>query len=511
MKSREKLNFIMNITKTSNSSLARQISLDASHISRLRRGERRLVANADYIEKMMLFFVEQCIEDYQKNALSEAMGETATLFNDLDEAAEHLYIWLFLEDKTESASVAEFLDGLRNTKLDSLNNYVEIKTPEEKLKTESSTSLYYGPEGKRKAVIRFLSIALEKDVPGEIYLYSDESMDWINDDKAFKEAWMHLMFEIILKGNRIKIIHNVNRNLNEMIEALSKWIPLYMTGAIEPYYYPKKRDGIFRRTMFAAPGNIALSATSLDNMDDKVLNVLYREKDAVDSVAEEFNHYLSLCKPLMKIYTDTSSDEYIRLLSIFEKKIENTVLKTEGLTLATMPKSLIRSMIGRADTKDKDRLMKIFMQKRKSFLKLIKEKEFNEIIGIDDLDKILEGKVEIENAGIKSLHGLKYTVEEYIEHLKNIVSLLKTYENYSIAFNKGNYDEYRLYVKEDFGVIVDKITEPHVAFAIKEDNMTASFWDFMNDVLKERMICKINAINRLEALIRELRTKATSK
>ena len=508
MKSGEKLNFIMNISKTSNSSLSKRISLDASHISRLRRGERRLVANAEYLKKMMLYFAKQCVEDYQKNALSEALGETPTLFDNLDKAAEHLCIWVLSDDKTEAASVAGFLDGLNNTKLAGLNNYVKMNTSDETLKTESNTSLYYGVEGKREAVIRFLSIVLEKDKPGELLLYSDESMDWITQNKAFQVVWMNLMLRVISKGNHIKIIHNVNRNLNEMLEALSKWIPLYMTGAIEPYYYPKKRDGVCKRTMFIAPGKAALSANSFENMNEKVLNVLYQDKEAVNSVADEFNHYLSLCKPLMRIYTDISSDEYIKTLAEFEKEIENTVLKTEGLSLLTMPENVARSIIARSADQDKDRLMGLFESRRESFLKGIEKKKFNEIIKIDNVSAIKKGSVGIGCTGIKELLGLKYTPEEYSNHLSNIVDLLKKYENYNIEFNKDNKNyEYRLYIKEDLGVIVDKITEPHVAFAINEGNMTASFWDYLNDILKEKKTDKASAIKQIEDIINELRSK----
>lgn len=39
----EKLNFLMEITKVQNNMLAAAVSLDASHISRLRHGNRRKI------------------------------------------------------------------------------------------------------------------------------------------------------------------------------------------------------------------------------------------------------------------------------------------------------------------------------------------------------------------------------------------------------------------------------------------------------------------------------------
>ncbi|MDR7871024.1 MAG: hypothetical protein RIN55_09210 [Tissierellaceae bacterium] len=58
MEFNEKLDFLMNITKTSNSSLAHYLSLDASYISRLRSGKRQLPSNTNYVDKMASYFAK---------------------------------------------------------------------------------------------------------------------------------------------------------------------------------------------------------------------------------------------------------------------------------------------------------------------------------------------------------------------------------------------------------------------------------------------------------------------
>ncbi|WP_418791818.1 transcriptional regulator [Phosphitispora sp. TUW77] len=499
MKFHEKLDFLMNITKTTNSSLSMHISLDSSHISRLRRGQRRLVPNAEYVSKMAAYFVRQCVEDYQKNALLEILKKPVTLLEEPEKAAEQVYLWLVSDDKSESASVAGFLEGLNNMKMRSLKNDAKRILSPEIIKTEADISLYYGVEGKREAVIRFLSIALEKKKPGEILLYSDESMDWLTQDLAFQVKWMNLLFKVIEQGNRIKIIHTVSRNLNEMLEALSKWIPLYMTGAIEPYYYPKKRDGIFRRTIFIAPEKAGISVNSFETMSDNIMNVLFQDKKAVQSLVEEFNCYLNICKPLMRIFTDKKRQEYFQTLAEFEKETENTVSRVEGLSLVTMPEHVFRSLLERANIRNIDKLMDYFINRRERFLETIKDRKFNEIIKIDNHLEIKDGL--IGYTGIDGLSEVRYTVEDYKEHLKNIIYLLNTYENYNVTIDTSpRRDDYQLYVKEDLGVIVEKITEPHVVFAINEGNMIASFWDYVNMILMYKPNKK-SVIKQLEEII----------
>ena len=54
----EKLDFLMNITKTTNSALSLYINFDASHISRLRRGQRNVSKNEACIKAMALYFCQ---------------------------------------------------------------------------------------------------------------------------------------------------------------------------------------------------------------------------------------------------------------------------------------------------------------------------------------------------------------------------------------------------------------------------------------------------------------------
>lgn len=62
----EKLDFLMNITQTSNSALAHAATLDASYISRLRTGKRLMPKDNHMIQGMTIFLARQFKEDYQK-------------------------------------------------------------------------------------------------------------------------------------------------------------------------------------------------------------------------------------------------------------------------------------------------------------------------------------------------------------------------------------------------------------------------------------------------------------
>lgn len=495
----------MNVTKTTNSSLALYTSLDPSHISRLRRGERKVVKDADYVKKMAVFFNRQSIEEYQKKALQEVLPKSAAQ-NDSENITEQIYRWLLDDDLKENSSINCFLEGLSKMQLKRTQYNKDPISLMDSGTIQQAISLYYGPEGKREAVLRFLSFATEAKRPDTLLLYSDEPMDWLTADQFFLAKWADLLSQVIMQGHRIKIIHTVSRNLDEMLEAMSKWMPLYMTGTIEPYYYPKKRDGIFKRTLFIAPKTVALTSSSLDIMTDKAVNFLIKDLKAVNALEAEFNSYLDLCKPLMHIFTDKDMQKYLSVLEQFEKGPADAIIKSPNLSLATMPTSVAKAMFERSKVSKKEELMEFVLQRKGAFEQSLLSNCVCEIIKFPTIKRIKEGQIEVGFSETQEFSGLFYSPEEYRLHLENIIQLLLKYDNYQVNIRKDIKDDgYRLYVKEDLGAIVVKTTNPQIAFAINESNMAAAFWDYLKIMFDENKPNRNDVITMLRRTADELK------
>ena len=62
------------------------------------------------------------------------------------------------------------------------------------------------------------------------------------------------MSHCIHAGMHIRIIHNIDRGVQEMTDAIRMWTPLYLSGLIESYYNVKPCGGRFSHTIFIARG-----------------------------------------------------------------------------------------------------------------------------------------------------------------------------------------------------------------------------------------------------------------
>lgn len=274
----ERLDFLMKLTDTTNNSLAHAVSFDQSYISKIRKGQRRATRNQDFLNAISAFFARRITEPYQRAAAAEAVcpGRVWPLSD--EEAARRIAAWL-----NEDASPAPIPSAVRRRRSPSMN-------------------YFYGDEGRREAVTVFLEKALERKTPPHLYLHSDEPFGWLYEDPAFARRWAELMAGYLQHGGRITMIHSVSRNLGEMLEGVEKWMPLYMMGSIEPWYCPRVRDGIYRRTRFLARDLCAVVSDSVEGMTADNLTIYTDDVGAVRAFSEEFSAFLALCRPLAEVY-----------------------------------------------------------------------------------------------------------------------------------------------------------------------------------------------------------------
>jgi hypothetical protein len=190
----------------------------------------------------------------------------------------------------------------------------------------------------------------------------------------------------------------------------------------------------------------------------------------------------------MLIFTEKKMDSALLTLSEFEKECCNTLIKTESLSLLTMPKELFSQIIERSGL-DKEKLQKYYRLRSENFRRLIRTNSFTEIIKLPEPQDLFSGQVKIALSGMMAGGSISYTPREYLLHLQNIVDHLKTCENHHVCLVRGPVeDRYSVYVKEERGVIIAKTSLPPVMLAINESNMTASFWDHLKTMADERIL-----------------------
>lgn len=232
-----KLDFLMRLSGTQNSVLGKALSFDASYVSRIRSGKRTLPRNRNLILPIAAFFAKSINQAGQMEILSRRICPEKPWPDSVEERTKLLAHWLADTGNIMDEDVTDILD------LDIRENLKHVYQ-QEKPPGREEVEFFYGNAGRRQGVERFLAEAYEAETPVTLLLHSDESMEWLYEDPDFVKDWSKLLMGIAEKGGKIKIVHTLRRNIEEMMEAIRKWVPIYMTGRIETYYCPRIRDNI---------------------------------------------------------------------------------------------------------------------------------------------------------------------------------------------------------------------------------------------------------------------------
>ncbi|NLV85614.1 MAG: hypothetical protein GX025_00125 [Clostridiales bacterium] len=462
----ERLNHVMELTHTKASELARAANLNASYVSRLKNGNRPLPKMPDFLPAMCIYLTRRIHSDYQRDALRCKLNLAAWPVEER-EAAMLLERWLL--GKAAPAAGMEML--VQSFTSAGKSSELKLNIPEDEL--SAARRYYYGPEGKQEAVMQFFDRIKKEKSPQTLLLSSDEDMGWMYENPLFTARWAMDFKQALDMGNRVRIIHHVGRDLNELLEAVTKWMPIYMTGMIEPYYYPRLRDGIIRRSLFIAPKSAAVISSSVGRDTEGMLNELIVNPQAIAALVKEYENYFALCRPLMKI---TSRHDILKSAletSLFFEGGGSSVCMAGAPTLATMPEGVAKSMQERAP---KSHILELWQKSSSALSRNLEGYRHTDVLSETAMTAPL---LPLPCADFLGAEGLCYTSEELESHRANIQKLAHGNTNYRCVVDEAVPSNLLLYGRGGQGTLMIKSDEPNMAFIISEMNIANAFWDYL--------------------------------
>ncbi len=474
----ERFDALMNVAEVSNSRLGRAVSMNPSYIGRLRSGARALPKKQAYLLNMCKYLAGNVKKDYQINALIKLTGIGSAVLETVEDTAVYLERWLIGEKPELYPASGRLVSGCSHAVQ---RQVAAVSQENEREELKKYSSYLYGNAGKRKAVIQFFQMILQEKKPHTLLLFSDENMEWLYEDGAFVKRWMELFTGVILKGNRVRVIHNISRDMNELIEAVTKWIPIYMTGMVEPYYYPRLRDGVFRRTLFIAPEVAAVASSSVQQDTDGMLNMFITDRFAINALTAEYGNYFGLCRPLMQIFTEKDAKSFADVAENIVMAEGDALLCCEMPPFFAMPEKLAEEMAEKAEYTD---FMEVWRNSADAFRKKIAHSRLSLILLEPKTAEGAEYILQPPFAQTLSLGGIRYDQKQYLAHIEGLKELEAQYENFSITFKQELTPNITLYVKEDRGVIMTKTDMPKAAFVIDDYNMVNAFRDYASKILR---------------------------
>ncbi len=505
----EKLNFLLNLSGSSNAELARAADIDPSQVSRLKNGTRNIPKRIHTIELMAEHFASKCVSDYQRGALSETLGDLSLVSDrSIPHTSDAICSWL----RTKKSDSSTRLDSFMR----SLEHYTTTSSPEQTLggpthtAMESRVHCYFGNEGRRNAVVDIVEYLNTYGTPCEVLIISDENLDWLAQDRQFGERMVNAMADLAKKGFTACRIVATQRDSVSAIESLERWMPIYMSGALTSYHYPRLRDGLYRRFVITAPGNFTLSSISLGDTHECSSTYISYDLRTIDDDVCFFRRYLEKCVPLAKPYIyDRDPVRFSQHLLEFHSIEADGMSKWMGMSCSSVPTFIIDELEKLHPDHTSKEVIRIFRETQRTFERnLDLGYRFVEIVRLFSAEQVLSGDTHLTLSLLLPNCSRSYTKDEYLRHLEYLLSLTEKYSNYYIVIDEGDMADCEMHVKENNSALLVRTAQPFTLFSINEPNTVSSAKEYVSlhatSYSASLVIQRRHAVEKIRAIIRAL-------
>ena len=457
-------------------SVAKFLSYDPSHISKILSGQRRPGNVSTFTNDISEYLTSRLAssKDYEK--LGNLLGNESVQKMDDTEMQEYITYWIknytptHFDSEANTNNATSFLKNLDSFNLEEFIRAIhfnDIKVPTLPLQIPQTKS-YYGVEQFKEAEINFLKITALSKARGPITMYSDMPMVEMSKDKTFIKKWMFGIAAILRKGLTLNVVHKVDRPWEEMMLGLEAWIPIYMTGQIKPYYMDQYPTTVFNQLLNVSDA-CALQGEAVIGHHEDGKYYLTSKKQEVEYFRARSNHMLESCKPLMDIYNSKRAKEFhdtvkkLTGISGNDYKIVSSSLPLYTLSDELLDKVLTRTYADDNITKKK---LKDYFKKRKKFYEsIIKENKVYEEIPIISKEEFENHPMNLPFYSAFLSESIQYTYEEYLEHLR----LTREFKHENLTTKETTNAPFRniqILILSSKYVIVSKNTSPAIHFVI---------------------------------------------
>ena len=484
------LNTLLKALEIRGGMLAKALSYDPSHISKILSGQRRPGDVRKFTDEVASFVARSYAGGADSRRLAGLLDCTEDTARSPALLRETTAKWLGSNAlPTGDDSIGHFLGKLDGFDLDEFIQSIhfnDIKLPTAPFQLPT-TKVYTGIGEMMESELDFIRATVLSRSKEDCILYSDMPLEEMASDPEFPKKWMFGRAMMLKKGLRLHIVHDVNRPFDEMMLGLEMHIPMYMTGQIAPYYLPAPQNGVFTHLLNVS-GAAALVGHAMAGHQADGKYMLFKSKEDVAHYRKRAEQLLEKALPLMDIYRADRKRAFTAHLQKLWQKGDRRVVHS-SLPLYTLPEDLLNGILARSGLPDAD--AEAIRTHRADALAAV------EALLADCKLTLVLPELSREAFEAAPLHlalselfiesDLPYRYEEYTAHLAHTKAFAASHPNLTLEtdpFPTFRNITYTVIGREQ--VVVSKNQSPVIHFVIHHKKMVKAFQNFIPPIREDR-------------------------
>ena len=487
---RENFNALIDVMDVSVAKLCRYTNYDSSTIFRFRSGARQPAEPERFAAAVASYLSREMDTEQQRQVAAELLGCPAGELADRAAYCRRVQERLLGSHPPRENTVSRFL-----TKLDEfdLNEYIrsihfdELKVPTVPFQLPARCT-YTGLRQMMDSELDFMKAAVLSRSTEPVFMYSDMPMTEMAKDAEFPKKWMFGMAMLLKKGLKLQIVHNIDRALPEMMLGLESFIPMYMTGQINPYYFKAPQGSVFLHFLRVS-GTAALSGEAVAGHHSEGKYYLTNNRAEVAYYRRRADALLENAKPLMDIYREDGAAR----LNAFLLADSRTPGKRRNILSApplyTAEPAFLDGILARNGVPDdeRERIAVFAKSRREQAEAILRENDMRMELPRLTEESFGQYPVTLSLSGLFFGREIPYTYEEYLAHIEQTERFAEEHPRCRLELTSGGaFRNLQITMHEGQWAMVSKEKSPAIHFVIRHAKLRTAIENFVPPVVEEK-------------------------
>ena len=462
--------------------LAKALSFDPSHISKILSGQRRPGHISGFTQGVGSYIARICTDGQHTVDLAKLIGCDENQLDTPRAVSDAVTKWLSSNTElSQENPLGAFLDKLESFSLDEYINAIhfnDIKLPTTPFQLPTNKT-YTTLDGMKKCELDFIKATVLSKSRQDVILYSDMPLAEMAKDEDFAKKWMFGTAMMLKKGLKMHFIHNVHRPFNEMMLGLESNIPMYMTGQIAPYYLTVPTDKVFTH-IIKVSGAAAMEGSAIAGYQSEGEYHLTKSDDRIRFYRRKAERLLKKSSPLMDIYRSDRKKEYRDAMKQSWLGGDRMTV-CASLPLFTLSEEALSGILARnkVSKAESDEIKHFHSEYYAMVTAFLQSNKLSVVLPDSSKEQFEASPIHLALSDIFCETDIPYTYEEYSAHLQATRDFAGKYPNLTVntdpapAFRNITYS-----VLQNEAVIVSKNKYPTIHFIIHHKKLVQAFSNF---------------------------------
>lgn len=267
-----------------------------------------------------------------------------------------------------------------------------------------------------------------------------KTFEGLPDAQGVQNAWQAALRQVLRRGWRIEQLWRLDRNVDRSVRLVETMLDLVGSGRYWPRYFD--RYGVLDPPydVLVVPGHAAMLSLATDEPEADDAAFVFARQEEIALVAGHFRRLREHTKPLLRgFFPRTQEIDYTRALVAGEGGPGGRLSIKHGPSGLTYPPHWWRPETawarvwvesGLVAEGDLPEYLECLQARFRQFQRFVRDHDYRDVCSRRGLDELAEsGRYDYDDPQ----SGQDASPQMRLEHLRNIVDMLKTYDRYHLA------------------------------------------------------------------------------